>query len=95
MDDFIVGRKDIIRLKGTKEIVPFMRHFIKLHADHDQAWRTVKRWKDQYGLPIEYAANDEPYMIQEVFFAWWGSSKANVSKRSVRKEIQQNPADSQ
>jgi hypothetical protein len=73
---------DVI-IKGTKALVPFLRRFIDLHAEKDEAWRTVKRWRKKYGLPIEYAPNDMPYMKENRFYTWWEKNKSNVPRRST------------
>lgn len=84
------GMEAISMIKGTKEIVPFIRNFINLHPDQSEAWRTLKRWKKLKGFPIEYAPNDEPYLIAEKFYDWWNSLKADVSKRGSKEIIHES-----
>ena len=72
------------RVKGAKSIVPYMRRFVTLHSEQDEAWRTLKRWKKHKGFPIEYAPNGEPFIVESKFIVWWKLHSAGFSKGGTR-----------
>ncbi len=56
---------------GRKAIIAFLRPYLDLPDKPENAWQKVCRWRDRYGLPIEYQPNGKPYLDQAVFFEYW------------------------
>ena len=67
---------------GRKEIVAFLRPYIKLNPDADKAWRTVRRWRIRYGLPIDTQPNGKPYIDPPRFTRWWNRYQIRVTRIS-------------
>ena len=70
---------------GRKEIIAYLRPFIKLPQNPAYAWQKVKRWRRRYCLPIEIQLNGKPY-IDEVFFHIFTSGSGN-SDRSISEDL--------
>lgn len=85
-------RKELIRdgkIVSSKSIVFYLRKFMKLHKDPGEAWRTIKRWKKKYNLPIHREINGQPSIIPEEIIVYFTLSpeglKEGVTKGEFRR----------
>ncbi len=66
---------------GRKAIIEYLRPYLDLSDDFTVAWRKVRRWRINYGLPILHQPNTIPYIDPEEFVMWW---KTYLKKRKAQ-----------
>lgn len=70
---------------GRKAIIAYLKPYLGLNPDPVVAWRKVRRWRIDYGLPILSQPTEKPYIDPEEFEKWW---KNYLEQRKSRTEAQ-------
>ena len=65
------------RHETRKGIIEYLSQHMAIPANPQTAWQKVRRWRDKYGLPIEWAVNGSPFIDERAYQRW--------RKRSQRK----------
>ena len=56
---------------GRKRIIAYLRPYLDLSWDNAVAWRKIRRWRDNYGLPILHQPSGVPYLDTQELQLWW------------------------
>jgi hypothetical protein len=66
---------------GRKAIIKYLKPYLALSDDQYMAWKKVRRWRINYGLPILSQPTNKPYIDAEEFETWW---KEYLENRKAR-----------
>lgn len=75
------------KIVSSKRIVFFLRRFMNLHPDPGEAWRTIKRWKKKYDLPIHREINGQPSIIPEEIMLYFALSPEGLVEGVTKGEF--------